>query len=139
MDFFNIERVNDNAIMPVRKHHTDAGYDLASPCDIELPPGETVVVDTGLRIGLRAGYEGQIRPRSSMWADGVVAMGTIDAGYRGTINIILRNLNGTKRGYTRGDRVAQLVVNELPRFNLVEGGVDTDTVRGEGGLGSTGR
>jgi len=142
MEIF-MQRVDDHAIFPDRQHTTDAGWDLATPDNVVIPPGETVVVDTHLRIGLPDGYEGQVRMRSSVGKKGVAipnGIGTIDSGYRGTIKVIMHNLLTHSHAYfRRGDRIAQLVIKEIPKINLIEGDVPIDTDRGEGGLGSTGR
>jgi dUTP pyrophosphatase len=124
-----------------------AGVDLVAA----LPPGETLsiepgrraLVPTGLSIALPAGYEAQVRPRSGLAArHGVTVLnspGTIDADYRGEIQVILINLGEAPFAIRRGDRIAQMVVAPVSavEFNAVE--MLDATKRGSGGFGSTGR
>ncbi len=129
---------------PVYASAQAAGADLkagiAEP--ITLQPGERVRVPTGVRCGLPAGYEGQVRPRSGL-ADraGVTilnAPGTIDADYRGEIQVILVNLSQAPYQIQPGERVAQLVIAPVTRAEF-EAGPLPESVRGSGGFGSTGR
>lgn len=121
-----------------------AGMDLhaAVDTDITLKPGERKLVETGLSIALPDGYEAQIRPRSGLaFKHGVTVLntpGTIDADYRGEIKVILANLGDENFTVTRGMRVAQMVIASYTHvtWNAVEE-LD-ETVRGEGGFGSTG-
>jgi len=116
----------------------------ALPVDrpVTLLPGERTLLSTGLRIALPTGYEAQVRSRSGLaWRYGigcVNAPGTIDADYRGVIQVILINWGDQPFTIHRGDRIAQLIVAPVTRALLVE--IDTldTTERGEGGFGSTG-
>lgn len=122
-----------------------AGLDLLADVekDLGLQPGERALVPTGIAIALPAGYEAQVRPRSGLALRAGVtvlnAPGTIDADYRGEIQVLLVNLSSEPYTLRRGERIAQLVVAPVVRAELEE--VDTlpTTVRGEGGFGSTGR
>jgi dUTP pyrophosphatase len=121
-----------------------AGLDLCADLDADLmvPPGGRVRVPTGLALALPPGMEGQVRPRSGLaWRTGVTVLnapGTIDADYRGEIQVLLVNLGSEPAVIRRGDRVAQLVVAPVARVRLRE--VDTlpASERGAGGFGSTG-
>lgn len=123
-----------------------AGMDLtaALPADapVTLPPGGRAVISTGLRLALPAGYEAQVRPRSGLAARygiGVVnAPGTLDADYRGVVQVILINWGEAPYTVRRGDRIAQLIIAPVTRALLIEVDELDNTVRGEGGLGSTG-
>ena len=113
--------------MPSYAHPGDAGADLVTSVDVRLAPGERAVVPTGLSIALPEGYAAFVHPRSGLAADvglGIVnAPGTIDAGYRGEVKLILVNLDSGKPiELSRGDRVAQLVVQRVDRADFVEVG-----------------
>ncbi len=123
-----------------------AGLDLGAAVDADAPatlaPGARALIPTGFAIALPEGFEAQVRPRSGLAAHhGVTVLntpGTIDADYRGEIQVILINLGAEPFTVTRGLRIAQLVIAPVARAAVVE--VDTldDTARGSGGFGSTG-
>jgi dUTP pyrophosphatase len=123
-----------------------AGLDLmaAVPADaaIDIPPGGRAVIPTGVAIALPAGSEGQIRPRSGLAArHGVTVLntpGTIDADYRGELQVILVNVGAEKFVVSRGMRIAQLVIAPIQHVKLVEWNSLDATERASGGLGSTG-
>ena len=123
-----------------------AGLDLlaAVPADqpLTLAPGARALVPTGLAIALPAGHEGQVRPRSGLAAKhGVTVLntpGTIDADYRGELQVILVNLGGESFAITRGMRIAQLVIAPVTHAQLREVASLEETPRGIGGFGSTG-
>jgi dUTP pyrophosphatase len=121
-----------------------AGMDLRATLDtpIVLGPLERAIVKTGLFIELPIGYEAQVRPRSGLAAKkGVTVLnspGTIDADYRGEIGVILVNLSNEPFTVENGERVAQLVIAKHERAEWLEADILTETVRGEGGFGSTG-
>lgn len=122
----------------------DAGADLASAQDVELGPGERMLVGTGLAIALPAGYAAFVLPRSGLAARyGVTlinAPGTVDAGYRGEIKVTLLNTDAENPvSFKRGDRIAQLVVQRVERAVFHEAAVLPGSARGDGGFGSTGR
>ncbi|MDK8435230.1 MAG: dUTP diphosphatase [Brevibacterium sp.] len=128
---------------PSYAHAADAGADLCSAIDFVLEPFERKVVPTGIAIALPIGYAGFVHPRSGLSSKhGVTvvnAPGTIDAGYRGEIKVPLINLDATTPlRIARGDRIAQLVIQEIRQadFHLVDNLDDSD--RGAGGFGSTG-
>ncbi len=124
-----------------------AGLDLAAavPADapVTLAPGARGLVPTGFAIALPEGFEAQVRPRSGLAArHGVTVLntpGTIDADYRGEIQVILVNLGAEPFTVTRGLRIAQLVVAPVARAGVVEADALDETRRGAGGFGSTGR
>ena len=132
---------------PTYKHDGDAGFDICSNEDIVIPGGAVVLVDTGIRISVPYGYEAQIRLRSSYAKKGVFipnAPGTIDYGYKGPVMVAMGNMK-QHQGFhlSRGERFAQIVINELPQVKLDIVGKDEffeeDTDRGEAGFGSTGK
>ena len=139
-----VRRLDPEVPLPAYAHASDAGCDLVTTVDAEVPPGERVVLPTGLSLALPEGFAGFVHPRSGLAADhgvGIVnAPGTIDAGYRGEIKVILVNhdLHRTLR-LRRLDRVAQLVVQRVEQVTWREVADELPTTsRGSGGHGSTG-
>ncbi|MGI5244528.1 dUTP diphosphatase [Dactylosporangium sp. CA-139066] len=129
--------------VPAYAHDGDAGADLYSAQDVEIAPGERALVRTGVAIALPEGYVGLVHPRSGLAAKmGVTVLnapGTVDAGYRGEILVNLVNHDRViSAKISRGDRIAQLVIQRVERahFHVVDD--LPDTVRGAGGHGSTG-
>jgi dUTP pyrophosphatase len=133
--------------LPAYQSAHAAGLDLAAavPADapVTLAPGARGLIPTGFAIALPEGFEAQVRPRSGLAAHhGVTVLntpGTIDADYRGEIQVILINLGAEPFVVTRGLRIAQLVIAPVIRATLVEADTLDDTARGAGGFGSTGR
>lgn len=129
--------------MPVYAYEGDAGCDLRSSVDIDLLPGERGMVPTGIAIAIPEGYAGFVQPRSGLAAKhGVTVVNTpglIDAHYRGEIKVILINLDPRETfTVSRGDKIAQLVIQAVvtANFDAVES-LD-ETARGDGGFGSSG-
>lgn len=138
-----LRRLDPDVPVPHYAHPGDAGADLVTTQDVRIGAGERVVVGTGLAIALPNGYAAFVHPRSGLAARhglGIVnAPGTIDAGYRGEIRVVLVNHDPDKAvELRRGDRIAQLVIQRVERARFVV--VDTlpGSSRGEGGYGSTG-
>jgi dUTP pyrophosphatase len=138
-----VQRLDPDLPLPGYAHHGDAGADLVAAEDLELPPGGRALVRTGIAIALPDGYVGLVHPRSGLAARlGVTVLnapGTVDAGYRGEILVNLVNHDRVSTAkISRGDRIAQLVVQRVERahFHLVEQLPHSD--RGAGGHGSTG-
>ncbi|MDD7943431.1 dUTP diphosphatase [Microbacterium sp. NE2HP2] len=131
------------ADVPVYAHPGDAGADLVSVEQLRLEPGQRALVGTGVRIALPDGFAAFVVPRSGLAAKhGITVVnspGTVDAGYRGEIKVTLLNTD-TAEPYdiAPGDRIAQLIVMPVTRARFIP--VDTlpESVRGEGGFGSTG-
>ena len=138
-----IRRLDEGLPIPAYAHPGDAGADLVTAVDVELAPGERSTVPTGIAIALPDGYAAFVHPRSGLAArHGVTivnAPGTVDAGYRGQIHVTLINTDAhaTAR-LSRGDRIAQLVVQQVERVRFHEVGLLPGSARGEGGHGSTG-
>lgn len=122
-----------------------SGMDLHSANErtITLRPGDVALVPAGIRIELPAGYEAQIRPRSGLAAKHgitvVNAPGTIDSDYRGEVKVILGNIGREPVEIVRGTRIAQMVVQEVLRAEIVECDELNETARGAGGFGHTGQ
>ncbi|MFL6051920.1 MAG: dUTP diphosphatase [Actinoallomurus sp.] len=138
-----IQRLDPGLPAPSYAHPGDAGADLVTTVDVELPPGARALVPTGVAIALPDGYAAFVHPRSGLAARlGVTivnAPGTIDAGYRGEIKVTLLNTDTehTVR-LTRGDRIAQLVIQRVERAVFHEVQALPGSARGDGGFGSTG-
>jgi dUTP pyrophosphatase len=121
-----------------------AGMDLLADPEGELllAPGERLLVPTGLAVAIPPGFEGQVRPRSGLAArDGLTVLnapGTVDADYRGEVQVLLVNLGREPVRVRRGDRIAQLVIGPVARVAWREVAALPDSARGEGGFGSTG-
>jgi dUTP pyrophosphatase len=138
-----IRRIDAEAPVPEYAHPGDAGADLVTTVDVVLAPGERALVPTGVAIALPAGYAAFVHPRSGLAARHglsiVNAPGTIDAGYRGEIKVLLVNHDPTSElRLRRGDRVAQLVVQQVEFARFVEVTRLPGSDRGDGGYGSTG-
>lgn len=141
-----IKRLPHGLDLPLPAYQTDgaAGMDLyaAIKDPVTLASGEYGLVPTGLSMALPSGYEAQVRPRSGLSAKhGVTVLnspGTIDADYRGEVKVILINHGQLPFEVARGERVAQMLITPVTRGVLEEVGTLPDTLRGEGGFGSTG-
>ncbi len=129
-------------LFPRKAHEDDAAFDLRSRVDAVVPSGKITLVPTGVFMELPVGYEAQVRPRSGLaLKHGITVLntpGTIDAGYRGEVGVILINAGENDFTVARGDRIAQMVVQKLADVELVAAERLSDTSRGAGGFGSTG-
>ena len=129
-------------LAPKKAHADDAAWDLKSRVDVEAQPGKVTLIPTGLFLELPAGYEAQIRPRSGLALKHAVTLlntpGTIDAGYRGEVCVILFNAGENVFPVHRGDRIAQMVIAKLPDVELKPADELNETDRNAGGFGSTG-
>jgi dUTP pyrophosphatase len=157
-----IKRLHPDAVIPQYAHEFDAGFDLVAIEDTIIEPGETKLIRTGLAISLPPGYELQVRPRSgiSLRTKLRVVLGTVDAGYRGEIGVIVDNIAPKylrERPYIcsienaditenfnvtyiirKGDRIAQGVIKPVEQAHFVEVDELDETERGTGGFGSSG-
>ena len=138
-----IVRLDADLPLPSYAHPGDAGADLRTTVDVSLAPGERALVPTGIGIALPDGYVALVHPRSGLAARHGLSIvntpGTVDAGYRGEVKVMLINHDPVEPvELRRGDRIAQLVIQRFERARFVEVGQLPDSVRGEGGYGSTG-
>ena len=135
-------KMNENATIPKFAHLSDAGMDVHASEACEIGPNDFKVVKTGLQMSMPFGYEAQIRSRSGLAAKVGVAVlnspGTIDCEYRGEVGVILINHGQNVFKIGIGDRIAQMVINKLTKFEVKQVKTLEKTVRGEGGFGSTG-
>ena len=139
-----ITRLDPELPLPSYAKAGDAGADIVSRIDITLAPGERALVPTGIAIALPDGYVALVHPRSGLAIKHGVTMvnspGTVDAGYRGELQIILINHDKSEAvSFKRGDRIAQLVIQKVERAEFVEVEDLPGSGRGSGGFGSTGR
>ena len=138
-----IQRLDLDLPIPELEYPGDAGLDLRARVDVELAPGQRSLIPTGIAIALPPGFVGLIHPRSGLALRTgftlVNAPGTIDAGFRGEIAVIGVNSDAeTTVRIGRGDRIAQLVIQQLPVFNLIEVTKLPGSGRSEQGFGSSG-
>lgn len=138
-----IEICREDVKLPQYANLFDAGMDVAAAEDVKLFPWKTVVIPTGLKMAIPEGYEIQIRPRSGVSLKTPLrianAPGTIDTFYRDEVGVIVTNTSGAFYHVKKGDRIAQIVLNEIPRIRWEQ--VDNiTTIKGNrgGGFGSTG-
>lgn len=139
-----IQRLDPDVELPQYARSGDAGLDLRASEDVELAPGKRAMVPTGLAIALPEGYAGFVQPRSGLAArEGLSIVNTpglIDSGYRGELKIIAINTDDEHTIHIkRGDRIAQLVIQEVPVVHLVEVDELEASERGVAGFGSTGK
>lgn len=138
-----VTRLDPGVPLPTYAHPGDAGADLVTTVDVSLAPGERVLVPTGISLALPDGLAAFVHPRSGLALRHGLSIvntpGTIDAGYRGEIKVLLVNHDPRDTvELTRGDRIAQLVVQRVERVAFAEVESLPDSVRGAGGYGSTG-
>lgn len=137
-----VERLSDAVPLPRYAHPGDAGLDLCAAEAATIAPGERAAITTGLRIAVPRGWVGLVHPRSGLalrrGLTVVNAPGTIDAGYRGEVKVLLVNLGRDPVDIAVGDRVAQLLLQRVGDAEVVEVDALDRTERGAGGFGSTG-
>jgi dUTP pyrophosphatase len=140
-----IKKLNPSVQMPSYKTNGASGMDLMAFIDepIELKPGKSCLVPTGLSVAFSKEYEIQIRPRSGLAAKNNITVlntpGTIDSDYRGEIKIILFNHGKENFIINNNDRIAQMVLTPIVKMEIEEINELPETIRGEGGFGSTGK
>ena len=139
-----ITRLDESIPLPVYGRRGDAGADICTREDVTIEPGERALVPTGLSIALPQGFAAFVHPRSGLAIKHGVSMvntpGTVDAAYRGELQIILINHDLREAiSFVKGDRIAQLVIQRVEHATFVEVDALPGTERGAGGFGSTGR
>lgn len=138
-----IKRLDKELPVPCYAHQGDAGCDLYSTIDQEIPPVSRALIPTGIAISLPEGYAAFIQPRSGLAAKHGISIvntpGLIDSHYRGEIKIILINTDSSESfSINRGDKIAQMVIQKVEQAQFVEVEELDETVRGAAGFGSTG-
>lgn len=139
----NIKRLDPEVELPRYAYVGDAGLDIRANESVDIPPHERALISTGLAIALPDGYAGFMQPRSGMALKRGLSIantpGLIDAHYRGELKVIAVNLDPRETVHIeRGERIAQLVIQEVPLVKLIEVDELDETDRGEGGFGSSG-
>lgn len=138
-----IKRLDPSVELPSYAYEGDAGLDLRANASVEIKPFERVLIPTGLAIALPDGYAGFVQPRSGLALKQGLSIantpGLIDAHYRGELKVIAVNLDPEDTiSIERGERIAQLVIQQVPIVHLVEVDELDETDRGAGGFGSSG-
>lgn len=140
-----VKKLDEKAVLPTYGSEYSAGADLYALCEEELvfAPGETKFVRTGLAMEIPEGYAGLIYARSGLACKRGLApankVGVVDSDYRGEVMVALHNHSSVEQKIASGERIAQLVVTPFLKAEFFESEALSDTVRGEGGFGSTGR
>jgi len=145
----SVKRLTESATIPTKSRKTDAGYDLYADEDIVICPEETKLISTGIAFAIPDGYAGLIWDRSGLGSKGIHRhAGVVDSSYRGEVRVALSNsrshiayfggdVNNTYL-ITKGDRIAQILFQEVPHFDLIEAEELDETNRGSSGFGSSG-
>tara|TARA_Y100000310_G_C20701203_1_gene830053 strand:+ start:1458 stop:1889 length:432 start_codon:yes stop_codon:yes gene_type:complete len=137
-----VKKLDTEAKMPKVEHEGDAGFDLYANETASLKPMERKLIPTGISIAFDKGYEAQVRPKSGLAINHGITLlntpGTIDAGYRGEVKVIMANLSDTEYLIEKGKKIAQVVFNKIEEPELIEVKELDESSRGEGGFGSTG-
>jgi len=136
-----VKKTEKKAIVPTRSNQSDAGWDLYSVTTRPIAPSQRVTIKTGISLEIPEEYVGLIWPRSGMSVkNGIdVLAGVVDSGYRGEIKVCLLNTSREWMDIKEGDRIAQILFQEVPHFQLQEVEILQNSDRGEGGFGSTGK
>lgn len=135
-----IKKLHEGAKLPTRAHSYDAGIDLYTYQIVTINPHETKMIATGVALEIPENYVGLVWDKSSIGSKGIKTLGgVIDAQYRGEIKILLHNLEDTPHTFEAGHKIAQLLIQKIEFPELIEVDELSDTTRGEGGFGSTGK
>jgi dUTP pyrophosphatase len=135
-----IKKLYTDSKLPTRAHHDDAGTDIYAQGDHVIEPHKTIVIPTGVAMELEKGYVSLVWDKSSVGSKGIKTLGgVIDAGYRGEYKIIVHNLNNEVYMFKHGDKVAQILIQKIEFPEIEEVEELSDSKRGTGGFGSTGK
>lgn len=136
----SVKKLIPEAKVPTRAHHDDAGLDLYAAEEYVLQPGARQAVKTGVAIAIPSGYVGLIWDKSGIAAKaGIKTMGgVIDASYRGEVQVIVTNLSSNDHTIEKGSKISQILIQKVELPEVCEVSELDDTIRGEGGFGSTG-
>lgn len=134
-----VEKINQSSKLPTKAHDSDAGYDLYSATEKVLFPEEISSIHTGIKIKIPTNYAGLIWDKSGLAKKGLKTMGgVIDSGYRGEIIIVIKNVSNEVINIEKGQKIAQILIQKIKSFDVIEGNVENDSTRGDGGFGSSG-
>lgn len=135
-----VKKLYENSLIPSRAHHNDAGADLYAYNDHVVLPGKRVTIPTGVALEIEEGNVGLIWDKSSIGAKGLKTLGgVLDAGYRGEVFVTVQNLGDETYTFSHGQKVAQLIIQKVEFPEIIEVSELSDSLRGEGGFGSTGK
>ena len=141
----SVKRLTESATIPTKSRKTDAGYDLYADEDMTIRPEETKLISTGIAFAIPDGYAGLIWDRSGLGSKGIHRhAGVVDSSYRGEVKVALSNSRfggDVDNTYfiAKGDRIAQILFQEVPHFDLIEAEELDGTSRDSSGFGSSGR
>lgn len=136
----NIKKLHPEAKIPTRAHHDDAGIDLYAYGTHVVEPHTTVAIPLGVALQIEEGYVGLIWDKSSIGSKGIKTLGgVVDAGYRGEVSVVVHNLNDAPYTFDTGNKIAQMLIQKVEFPKLIEVEELTDSARGAGGFGSTGK
>jgi dUTP pyrophosphatase len=139
-NYFEVKKLTDSSQVPSKGHPDDAGWDLYADESFKLWPEETKLISTGIAMSLPKGFVGLIWDRSSIGVKGIHRYaGVIDCGYRGEVKVCLHNTTKGLYHIEKGDRIAQILIQEAPNFRIHIVDELDSTNRGDGGFGSTGK
>lgn len=139
-EVIKIEKIAENAKLPLRAHASDAGLDLFSIDYYSITPYGQALVQTGIKIELPDNYAGLIWDKSGLASQGITTMGgVIDSGYRGEIKVLIKNLSEDDFNIVPGQKIAQMIIQKISSMKIIEKKLEKDTDRGEDGFGSSGK
>lgn len=135
-----VKKLKEEAKIPTRAHHDDAGIDLYAYSHHTVSPHQKLMIPTGISLEIEQGYVGLIWDKSSIGSKGIKTLGgVIDAGYRGEIHILVHNLSDESYTFEHGHKVAQMLIQKVEFPEIEEVDELSETKRGDGGFGSTGK
>lgn len=135
-----VKKLRAEANLPTRAHHDDAGLDIYCCEEVTLSPHETIKVPTGIAYEVPEGYVGLIWDKSSIGSKGVKTLGgVLDSGYRGELFVPLHNLQDTPFTFEAGNKIAQMLIQKVELWEVEESEELSETKRGTGAFGSTGK
>ncbi len=135
-----VKKMRDDARLPTRAHHDDAGIDLYSCGNHIVHPQQTLMIPIGIALEIEEGYVGLIWDKSSIGSKSIKTLGgVIDAGYRGELKVMVHNLSNESYTFEHGHKVAQIVIQKVEFPDIVDTKELSDSKRGTGGFGSTGK
>lgn len=136
----HVKRLREEAVLPTRAHHDDAGMDIYACEKHIVPPHQTVKIGTGIAFEIPSGYALLVWDKSSLGSKGLKTLGgVLDASYRGELFICIHNMSDTSYTFEAGEKIAQALVQKVELCEIEEVTELSDTERGEGGFGSTGK
>ena len=135
-----VKRIVEQALPPTKHNPNDAAFDLYAVNDMQILVNKTDIVHTGICIEIPLGYFGKIESRSSLAKRGIFCTaGVIDSGYRGEIMIVMNNLSQEKYSIKQGDRIAQMIIQRVQNFEIIESDILDEKLDRGGGFGSSGK